>query len=63
MPAIMVPPLAAIKQKQGLLTYRGVFKPGRELFFDDGYRVIKAVATRMVESSSVFEHFEYDEIV
>ena len=63
MPAIMVPPLATIKQKQGLLTYRGVYKPGRELFFDDGYRLIKAVITRMVESSPVFEHFEYDEIV
>jgi hypothetical protein len=62
MPAIMVPTLDAIKQKQGLLTYRGVFKPGRELFFDDGFRLVKAVTTRLVETSSVFEHFEYDEI-
>ena len=62
MPAIMVPELAAIKQKHGLLTYKGVFKPGREIFFDDGYRLVKAMVTRLVETTPVFEHFEYDEI-
>jgi hypothetical protein len=58
----MVPELAAIKQKHGLLTYKGVFKPGREIFFDDGYRLVKAMVTRLVETTPVFEHFEYDEI-
>ena len=62
MPAIMVPELGALKQKQGLLTHKGLFRPGRELFFDDGYRLVKLNATRLVESTPVFEHFEYDEI-
>jgi len=62
MPAILVPELAAIKQKQGLLAYKGAFKPGREIYFDDGFRLVKAMITRLVEDSPVFEHFEYDEI-
>ncbi|MFV1997251.1 MAG: hypothetical protein ACC641_04485 [Acidiferrobacterales bacterium] len=62
MPAIMVPALAIIKQKQGLLTHKGLFRPGRELFFDDGFRLVKLRATQLVESTPVFEHFAYDEI-
>ncbi len=62
MPAIMVPALGALKQKQGLLTHKGLFKPGRVLFFDDGYRLVKLNTTKLVESTPVFEHFEYDEI-
>jgi hypothetical protein len=62
MPAIMVPALAAIKQKQGLLTHKGLFKPGRELFFDDGFRLVKLRVAKLIESTPVFEHFEYDEI-
>lgn len=62
MPAIMVPELLALKQKQGLLTHRGIFKPGRELFFDDGLRLVKLRVTKLVENTPVFEHFEYDEI-
>ncbi len=62
MPAIRVPELGALKQKQGLLTYKGIFKPGRELFFDDGFRLVKAMVTNLKESTSVFEHFEYEEI-
>jgi len=62
MPAIMVPELTAIKQKQGLLTHKGLFRPGRELFFDDGFRLVKLRVTKLVETTPVFEHFEYDEI-
>jgi len=62
MPAVMVPTLGALKQKQGLLTHRGIFKPGRELFFDDGFRLAKIRVGKLVESTPVFEHFDYDEI-
>ncbi len=62
MPAIMVPELRALKQRQGLLTHRGIFKPGRELFFDDGYRLVKIRAGKLIENTPVFERFEYDEI-
>lgn len=62
MPAISVPELKALKQKQGLLTHKGLFRPDRELFYDDGYRLIKLRTTRLVESTPVFEYFEYDEI-
>jgi hypothetical protein len=62
MPAIMVPALGALKQKQGLLTHKGLFKPGRELFFDNGFRLVKIAVTRLVETTPVYEHFEYDEI-
>lgn len=62
MPAISVPELKALKQKQGLLTHKGLFKPAQELFFDDGYRLIKLRTTKLIESTPVFEYFEYDEI-
>lgn len=62
MPAIMIPELGALKQKQGLLTHKGIFRPGRELFFDDGFRLVKLRVTKLVESTPVFEYIEYDEI-
>jgi hypothetical protein len=62
MPAIMVPELKALKQKQGLLTYKGSYRPGRQFFFDDGFRLAKGLVTNLVEATPVFEHFEYEEI-
>ncbi len=62
MPAIMVPELAALNQHQGLLTHKGIFRPRREMFYDDGFRLVELRATRLVDTTPSYEHFEYEEI-
>jgi hypothetical protein len=61
-PAILVPPLATLKQRTGLLTFKGVFRPERQIHYDDGYRLVKIKPTRLVESTQLYEHFEFVEV-
>ncbi len=61
LPAIYVPALNALKQKAGLITYKGTFKLYRELFFDDGYRLTRIRAVNLVETTPHFDHFEFEE--
>jgi hypothetical protein len=62
LPAIFLPALDALKQKTALITYKGTFKPSREMFYDDGYRLMKIRAVNLIESTSHFDHFEFEEI-
>jgi hypothetical protein len=59
LPAIHVPELKALHQKAGMIAYKGTFRPDRELFYDDGYRLTRIRAIKLVESTAHFDHFEY----
>ena len=62
LPAILLPALDTLNQKAAMITYKGTFKPFRELFYDDGYRLAKIRAVHLVESTSHFDHFEFEEV-
>lgn len=59
LPAIHVPEMGALNQKAGIIAYKGTFRPDRELFYDDGFRLTRIRAIKLVETTAHFDHFEY----
>jgi hypothetical protein len=60
--ALALPEIKPIGQPPTLITRRGMFKPGRVLLVDDGYRLRRVLAARLVELSNAFEQFQYKDI-
>jgi hypothetical protein len=60
LPALLLPEIPALKQPRTLVTHRGVYKPRREIYFDDGFRLHKIRLTKPVEVSHAFERFQYE---
>lgn len=56
---LRLPPIAALKQPDTLITSRGIFRPDRPLVLDDGARTHQIVATRLVNVTGSIEQFEY----
>ncbi len=61
-PALVLPEVKAIRQPPSVVARRGLFKPGRVLVLDDGYRARRVLATRLVELTSSFEQFQFKSI-
>ncbi len=61
-PALVLPEVKPIRQPPTVIARRGLFKPGRVLVLDDGYRARRVLATRLVELTSSFEQFQFKSI-
>ena len=62
MPGILVPELPALKQAKSLITPRGIFKPDRIIYMDDGNMLYRIKSKEMVELTGAFERFHYGEV-
>lgn len=62
MPGILVPELPALKQAESLITPRGVYKPGRVIYMDDGRMLHRVKSEELVEITGAFERFHYGEV-
>lgn len=62
MPGILVPELPALKQAESLISPRGVFKPGRIIYMDDGRMLHRVKSKELVEITGAFERFHYGEV-
>jgi len=62
MPGILVPELPGLKQAESLITPRGVFKPGRMIYMDDGHMLYRIKSKEMVEITGAFERFHYGKL-
>jgi hypothetical protein len=59
LPALRLPETAALNQPASLITHRGVFRPQRQMFLDDGLHLYHIVATQAIEITSAFERFHF----
>ncbi len=57
--ALRLPAITLLKQAASLITPRGVFRPQREIYLDDGNWLHRVVATQIVEVSPTFERFQF----
>ena len=62
MPGILVPELPALKEPESLITPRGVFKPDRIVYMDDGRVLHRVKCTELIEITGAFERFHYGDI-
>ena len=61
LPALRLPALPALQQPKTLLVPRGVYKPERRFHIDDGYRLYPVRGTHLVELTSAYERFQYED--
>lgn len=59
-PALLLPKMPALKRLQSLVAQRGIYRPGRSLYIDDGFRLYRIEAGQLVEITSAFERFQYE---
>jgi len=62
MPGILVPELPALKQAESLITPRGIFKPDRIIYMDDGNMLYRIKSKELAELTGAFERFHYGEV-
>jgi cyclic-di-GMP-binding protein len=60
LPAVLLPEFPALKQPKMLVTARGVYKPERIFYVDDGYQLNRARVTQPSEISHSFERFMFE---
>lgn len=60
LPALLLPNVAALKQLESLVVQRGVYRPGRIIHIDDGFRIYRVRASQLIELTSAFERFHYE---
>lgn len=60
LPALLLPKFPALKQSETVLVQRGVYRPGRIVYIDDGCRLYPVRATQLVEITGAFERFQYE---
>ena len=60
LPALLLPEVAALKMPPSLVTHRGVFKPRREIYMDNGYRLYKLRITEPIEFAASYERFQFE---
>ena len=59
MPALLLPEIKALNTPPTLVVPCGVFRPDRTLYLDNGYRLSKITATKLLESTSAFERLVF----
>ncbi len=59
LPALRLPGVDALNQGASLITHRGVFRPQRDIYLDDGLHLYRLVATQTIEVTSAFERFQF----
>ncbi len=60
--ALSLPAVKPIRRPPTLIGPRGLFKSGRVIVMDDGYRARCLLAVRLLELTSSFEQFEYKDV-
>lgn len=60
LPALLLPEIKPLKRPPTLITHRGVYKPGAEVYMDNSYRLYKITPTALIEASHSFEQFSFD---
>ena len=59
LPALLLPRIKTLNRTQRLVTYKGIFKPDRHLYLDDGEVGHKIRATKRIEATDGFELFQF----
>lgn len=59
MPALLLPEIKALNTPPTLVVPCGVFRPDRTLYLDNGYRLSKITATKLLESTGAFERLVF----
>jgi hypothetical protein len=59
LPALLLPGVEALKLPPSLLTGRGVYKPERDIYVDNGFRLYRVRITQPDEITHSFERFQY----
>ncbi len=59
LPALLLPEIAPLKIPPSLLTHRGVYRPRREIYMDNGSRLYRLVITQPVEVTAAYERFQF----
>ena len=60
-PALRLPAIPALDQLGGLVVPRGMYRPERIFYVDDGFRLYRIRGTQLVELTNAFERFQYTE--
>jgi len=58
-PALLLPEIKVLKQAPTLITHRGVYQPERVIYMDNGHRLHRITAIKLIELSSSFERFTF----
>lgn len=59
LPALILPEVASLKQKATLVTHRGVYRPNRTIYLDDGARLRRVTIADPMEFTSSYERFQF----
>lgn len=59
MPAIFLSEIPALKQAKTLIAPRGIFRPERFIYIDDGQSFRRAVAHKLIEVTGSYERFTF----
>ena len=60
-PALRLPAIPALNQPGGLVVPRGMYRPERVFYIDDGFRLYRIRGTQLIELTNAFERFQYTE--
>ena len=58
-PALLLPAMQALKQPATIVAEKSSLQRGQRFFMDNGYQMSEAQATRVLESTTAFERFEF----
>jgi len=58
-PALLLPAMQALKQPATIVAEKSSLHRGQQFFMDNGYQMNEAHATRVLESTTAFERFEF----
>jgi len=58
-PALLLPAMQALKQPSTIVAEKSSLRRGQRFFMDNGYQMNDAQATRVLESTTAFERFEF----
>jgi cyclic-di-GMP-binding protein len=59
LPALLLPPIPALREPQTLVTACNLFRPNRVLYLDNGVRLSRLQATALLEATTGFERIEF----
>jgi hypothetical protein len=59
LPALLLPELTALRQPPSLITDRGIYRPDRVIYMDNGFRLYHVKITKADEIAHSFERFEF----
>ena len=59
LPALLLPEIPTLKQPASLVTARGIYKPDRVFYLDNGFRLYRVRITKPDEISHSFERFQF----